>query len=168
MPTSIDRLRQTFVHLRSTLFLVQDVTWSVTGCASKCIYTNAFCLWIWILYAVIWKGKSEGMEMHVICKLSVCFFVLYILLINIVYVFEWLIFRLNSIRFNFILVISFKLIILMFLVILISWIIWIYKIRYMDLNNEYLINLFYYLTLLFLILIILSISRSNILTLLLG
>lgn len=93
------------------------------------------------------------------------FFGLYILLINKVYLFERLIFRLNLIRFSFILVISFKLVIFMFLVILICWIILMYRIRYMDLNNEYLINRFYYLTLLLLILIFFPISRSNILTL---
>lgn len=111
-------------------------------------------VWKCTLYVKIYKNSTFCM-----------FFGLYILLINKVYVFEWLIFRLNSIRFSFILVISFKLVIFMFLVILICWIILMYRIRYMDLNNEYLINRFYYLTLLLLILIIFSISRSNILTL---
>lgn len=97
------------------------------------------------------------------------FFGLYILLINSkVYVFEWLIFRLNSIKFNSTLVISFRLIMFMFLVILISRIILIYGIRYMDLNNEYLINRLYYLTFLFFISIIFSISRPNVLNLLSG
>jgi NADH-ubiquinone oxidoreductase chain 5 len=96
------------------------------------------------------------------------FFGLYILLINKLYIYEWIIYSFNSIKINFILIIRYKLLIFTFLVILISSIILFHSVRYMDLNNEYYIYRFYYLILLFFISIIFLILRPNILTLLLG
>ena len=69
---------------------------------------------------------------------------------------------------NLIVVIRFKLLIFIFLVTLICSIILLYRVRYIDLNNKYLIKRFYYLIILFLLSIIFLILRPNILTLLLG
>lgn len=96
------------------------------------------------------------------------FFSFYILFINKLFIFEWLIYNINSIKINLILIIRFKLLIFIFLVILISSLILLYRIRYINLNNKYLINRFYYLMLIFLISIIFLILSPNILTLLLG
>ena len=69
---------------------------------------------------------------------------------------------------NLIVVIRFKLLIFIFLVTLICSIILLYRVRYIDLNNKYLIKRYYYLIILFLLSIIFLILRPNILTLLLG
>lgn len=96
------------------------------------------------------------------------FFGLYILIIDKFYVYEWLIYRFNSIKINFILMIRFKLLIFVFLVMLISSIILFYRVSYIDLDNKFDVNRFYYLIILFLMSIIFLILRPNILTLLLG
>nr|DBA43644.1 TPA_asm: ND5 [Bombus lepidus] len=96
------------------------------------------------------------------------FFSFYFLYLNKLYIYEWMIYNLNSMKMNFIFVISFKLLIFIFLVMLISSFILLYSISYMNLNNKYLINRFYYLMLLFLMSMIFLILSPNMLTLLLG
>nr|DBA43696.1 TPA_asm: ND5 [Bombus nevadensis] len=96
------------------------------------------------------------------------FFGLYLLLINKMIVLEWMIFSLNSLKFNFFLILNFKLLMFMFLVMFITSMILIYSISYMDLNNNFFIKRFYYLMLLFLISMIFLILSPNMLTLLLG
>lgn len=104
----------------------------------------------------------------IIMSLFFIFFGFYVLFINKIYIYEWIIYDINSIKIYFIFIIRFKLMIFVFLVILISSLILLYRVSYMDLNDKYLINRFYYLILLFLISIIFLILRPNILTLLLG
>lgn len=104
----------------------------------------------------------------IIMSLFFIFFGFYVLFINKMYIYEWIIYNINSIKIYFIFIIRFKLMIFVFLVILISSLILLYRVSYMDLNDKYLINRFYYLILLFLISIIFLILRPNILTLLLG
>nr|DBA43904.1 TPA_asm: ND5 [Bombus perplexus] len=96
------------------------------------------------------------------------FFSFYVLFINKFYIFEWMIYNLNSMKMNLIFVISFKLLIFVFLVMLISSLILLYSISYMNLDNKYLINRFYYLMLMFLMSMIFLILSPNMLTLLLG
>nr|ALO64901.1 NADH dehydrogenase subunit 5 [Bombus pratorum]DBA43956.1 TPA_asm: ND5 [Bombus pratorum] len=92
----------------------------------------------------------------------------YILFLNKLYVYEWMIYNLNSMKMNFIFLISFKLLMFVFLVMLISSFILLYSISYMNLNNKYLLNRFYYLMFMFLMSMILLILSPNMLTLLLG
>nr|ALO64613.1 NADH dehydrogenase subunit 5 [Bombus lapidarius] len=96
------------------------------------------------------------------------FFGLYSLLVNKIYIFEWIIYSLNSMKMNFILMISFKLFMFTFLVMLISSVILLYSVSYMDLNNKFYIYRFYYLMLMFLMSMIFLILSPNMLTLLLG
>nr|ATE47036.1 NADH dehydrogenase subunit 5 [Bombus breviceps] len=96
------------------------------------------------------------------------FFGLYLLLIDKFYIYEWMIYSLNSLKMNFILMISFKLLMFVFLVMLISSMIMMYSVSYMDLNNEFYVYRFYYLMLLFLMSMIFLILSPNMLTLLLG
>nr|DBA43865.1 TPA_asm: ND5 [Bombus vancouverensis nearcticus] len=96
------------------------------------------------------------------------FFSFYILFINKLFIFEWLIFNINSMKMNLIFMFSFKLLMFVFLVMLISSFILFYSVSYMNLNNKYLINRFYYLMLMFLISMIFLILSPNMLTLLLG
>ena len=103
-----------------------------------------------------------------IISLVFIFFGLYILFINKLFIYEWIIYNLDSIKINLIVVIRFKLLIFIFLVILICSIILLYRVSYINLNNKYLIKRFYYLIILFLLSIIFLILRPNILTLLLG
>lgn len=104
----------------------------------------------------------------IIIRFIFIFFSFYVLFLNKLFVYEWIIYNINSIKINLIFIIRFKLLIFVFLVILISSFILLYRIRYMNLNNKYLINRFYYLILIFLISIIFLIFSPNILTLLLG
>nr|QBP33710.1 NADH dehydrogenase subunit 5 [Bombus sibiricus] len=113
------------------------------------------------------KMMVSGIMLMVI-SLIFMFFGLYILLINKLYVYEWMIYSLNSMKMNFILMISFKMLMFMFLVMLISSMILLYSVSYMDLNNEFNIYRFYYLMLLFLMSMIFLILSPNMLTLLLG
>nr|DBA43774.1 TPA_asm: ND5 [Bombus picipes] len=96
------------------------------------------------------------------------FFSFYVLFLNKVFIYEWMIFNLNSMKMNFIFVISFKLLMFIFLVMLISSFILLYSISYMDLNNKYMIKRFYYLMYMFLMSMIFLILSPNMLTLLLG
>ena len=104
----------------------------------------------------------------IIISLVFIFFGLYILFINKLFIYEWIIYNLDSIKINLIVVIRFKLLIFIFLVILICSIILLYRVSYINLNNKYLIKRYYYLIILFLLSIIFLILRPNILTLLLG
>nr|DBA43813.1 TPA_asm: ND5 [Bombus vosnesenskii] len=96
------------------------------------------------------------------------FFSFYVLFLNKLFVYEWMIYNMNSMKMNLIFMISFKLLMFVFLVMLISSFILLYSISYMNLNNKYLINRFYYLMLMFLISMIFLIFSPNMLTLLLG
>nr|DBA43527.1 TPA_asm: ND5 [Bombus bifarius] len=96
------------------------------------------------------------------------FFSFYILFINKLFIFEWLIFNVNSMKMNLIFMISFKLLMFVFLVMLISSFILLYSVSYMNLNNKYMIDRFYYLMFMFLISMIFLILSPNMLTLLLG
>nr|DBA43878.1 TPA_asm: ND5 [Bombus polaris] len=96
------------------------------------------------------------------------FFGFYILLMNKFYIYEWIIYNMNSMKMNFILIISFKLLMFMFLVLFISSIILLYSMSYMNSENKFLIKRFYYLMILFLMSMILLILSPNMLTLLLG
>nr|DBA43683.1 TPA_asm: ND5 [Bombus ladakhensis] len=96
------------------------------------------------------------------------FFGLYFLLVNKIYIYEWMIYEFNSMKMNFILMIGFKLFMFTFLVMLISSMILLYSVSYMDLNNEYYVYRFYYLMLMFLTSMIFLILSPNMLTLLLG
>nr|YP_010934960.1 NADH dehydrogenase subunit 5 [Bombus filchnerae]QTZ18841.1 NADH dehydrogenase subunit 5 [Bombus filchnerae]WKW52608.1 NADH dehydrogenase subunit 5 [Bombus filchnerae] len=102
--------------------------------------------------------------------LSMIFFFnsMFMLLINKMYIFEWLIFNFNSMKMNFILMFNFKLLMFLFLVTLISSMILMYSMSYMDLSNNFFIYRFYYLMLLFLLSMIFLILSPNMLTLLLG
>nr|DBA43553.1 TPA_asm: ND5 [Bombus difficillimus] len=93
---------------------------------------------------------------------------MFVLLINKIFIFEWLIFNLNSMKMNFILMINFKLFMFVFLVMLISSMILLYSLSYMNLNDNNYIKRFYYLMLLFLMSMIFLILSPNMLTLLLG
>nr|DBA43670.1 TPA_asm: ND5 [Bombus laesus] len=103
-----------------------------------------------------------------IMSLLFMFTSMYMLLINKMYIFEWMIFNFNSMKMNFIMIINFKLMMFSFLVLLISSMILMYSISYMDLSNKYFIYRFYYLMLLFLMSMIFLILSPNMLTLLLG
>nr|DBA43943.1 TPA_asm: ND5 [Bombus terricola] len=96
------------------------------------------------------------------------FFGFYILFLNKLLIYEWMIYNLNSMKMNLILMISFKLLMFLFLVMLICSMILLYSVSYMDLNNKYLIKRFYYLMMLFLMSMIFLILSPNMLTLLLG
>nr|DBA43592.1 TPA_asm: ND5 [Bombus impetuosus] len=102
--------------------------------------------------------------------LSMMFFFnsMYMLLINKMYIFEWLIYNFNSMKMNFILMFNFKLFLFLFLVTLISSMILMYSMSYMNLSNNFFIYRFYYLMLLFLTSMIFLILSPNMLTLLLG
>nr|ATL63099.1 NADH dehydrogenase subunit 5 [Bombus consobrinus] len=103
-----------------------------------------------------------------ITSLLFMFFSLSTLMFNKILILEWMIFSINSMKMNFILVINFKLFLFVFLVLLVSSMIFIYSVSYMDLNNEFYINRFYYLMLMFLMSMIFLILSPNMLTLLLG
>nr|DBA43787.1 TPA_asm: ND5 [Bombus opulentus] len=102
--------------------------------------------------------------------LSMMFFFMsmYMLLINKMFIFEWLIFNFNSMKMNFILMFNFKLFMFLFLVSLISSMILMYSMSYMNMSNNFFIYRFYYLMLLFLLSMIFLILSPNMLTLLLG
>nr|QNV12213.1 NADH dehydrogenase subunit 5 [Bombus terrestris] len=106
--------------------------------------------------------------MLVLMSLILMFFGFYILFINKLLIYEWMIYNLNSMKMNLILMISFKLLMFLFLVMLICSMILLYSVSYMDLNNKYLIKRFYYLMMLFLMSMIFLILSPNMLTLLLG
>nr|DBA43891.1 TPA_asm: ND5 [Bombus personatus] len=93
---------------------------------------------------------------------------MFMLLMNKIFIFEWLIFSFNSMKMNFILMINFKLFMFVFLVMLISSMIFFYSLSYMDLNDDFYVSRFYYLMLLFLMSMIFLILSPNMLTLLLG
>nr|DBA43709.1 TPA_asm: ND5 [Bombus melanurus] len=93
---------------------------------------------------------------------------MFVFLVNKIFIFEWLIFNLNSMKMNFIFMINFKLFLFVFLVMLISSMIFLYSLSYMDLNDNNYIKRFYYLMLLFLMSMIFLILSPNMLTLLLG
>nr|ALO64629.1 NADH dehydrogenase subunit 5 [Bombus sylvestris] len=101
---------------------------------------------------------------------SLLFFVIgmYMLIMNKMLIFEWVIYSINSMKMNFIFLISFKLMMFTFLVLLISSMIFFYSISYMSLKDNFLINRFSYLMILFLMSMILLILSPNMLTLLLG
>nr|DBA43761.1 TPA_asm: ND5 [Bombus sichelii] len=115
----------------------------------------------------MFKMMISGM-MLLVMSIIFMFFGMYCLLINKIYICEWMIFSLNSMKMNFILMINFKLFMFTFLVMLISSMILLYSISYMDLNNKYYIYRFYYLMLMFLMSMIFLILSPNMLTLLLG
>nr|ALO64837.1 NADH dehydrogenase subunit 5 [Bombus terrestris] len=106
--------------------------------------------------------------MLIMMSLVFMFFGLYILFINKLFIYEWMIYNLDSMKMNLIVVISFKLLMFMFLVMLICSMILLYSVSYMNLNNKYLIKRFYYLMMLFLLSMIFLILSPNMLTLLLG
>nr|ALO64413.1 NADH dehydrogenase subunit 5 [Bombus hortorum]DBA43930.1 TPA_asm: ND5 [Bombus hortorum] len=103
-----------------------------------------------------------------IMSLLFMFFSMNMLMYNKILILEWMIFNINSMKMNFILVISFKLFLFVFLVLLVSSMIFMYSVSYMDLNNEFYVNRFYYLMLMFLLSMIFLILSPNMLTLLLG
>nr|QBP33723.1 NADH dehydrogenase subunit 5 [Bombus asiaticus] len=113
------------------------------------------------------KMMVSGVMLFLI-SLIFMFFGLYTLLINKLYICEWMIYSFNSMKMNFILMIGFKLLMFMFLVMLISSMILLYSVSYMDLGNEFHVYRFYYLMLLFLMSMIFLILSPNMLTLLLG
>nr|YP_009714566.1 NADH dehydrogenase subunit 5 [Bombus waltoni]QGK86773.1 NADH dehydrogenase subunit 5 [Bombus waltoni] len=92
---------------------------------------------------------------------------LYMKFSNNMYIIEWMIFSFNSMKFNFIFIISFKSMMFIFLVLFISSMIFMYSISYMELNNK-MIKRFYYLMLLFLMSMMFLILSPNMLTMLLG
>nr|WMQ53449.1 NADH dehydrogenase subunit 5 [Bombus lantschouensis]DBA43657.1 TPA_asm: ND5 [Bombus lantschouensis] len=104
----------------------------------------------------------------VLMSLLSMFFGFYILFINKLLIYEWMIYNLNSMKMNLILMVSFKLLMFLYLVMLICSMILLYSVSYMDLNNSYLIKRFYYLMMLFLMSMIFLILSPNMLTLLLG
>nr|DBA43735.1 TPA_asm: ND5 [Bombus soroeensis] len=106
--------------------------------------------------------------MLLLSSIIIVFFSVYFLMLEKIYILEWVIFSVNSMKFNFILMISFKLLLFMFLVMLISSFILLYSISYMNMSNEYYVIRFYYLMLLFLMSMIFLIMSPNMLTLLLG
>nr|DBA43488.1 TPA_asm: ND5 [Bombus cullumanus] len=116
---------------------------------------------------MIMKMMVSGI-MLLIMSMMFMFFGLYILLVNKFYIYEWMIYSFNSVKMNFILMISFKLLMFTFLVMLISSMILLYSLSYMDLSNKYNVYRFYYLMLLFLMSMIFLILSPNMLTLLLG
>nr|DBA43722.1 TPA_asm: ND5 [Bombus superbus] len=95
-------------------------------------------------------------------------FGLYMKFLDNMYIIEWVIFSFNSMKFNLIFIISFKSMMFMFLVLLISSMILMYSISYMDLNDNKMIKRFYYLMLLFLMSMMFLILSPNMLTMLLG
>nr|DBA43800.1 TPA_asm: ND5 [Bombus supremus] len=103
-----------------------------------------------------------------IMSLLFMFFGMMVLMFNKIMILEWMIFNFNSMKMNFILIISFKLFMFTFLVLLVSSMIFMYSVSYMDLNDEFFINRFYYLMLMFLLSMIFLILSPNMLTLLLG
>nr|YP_002519427.1 NADH dehydrogenase subunit 5 [Bombus hypocrita sapporensis]ABY75178.1 NADH dehydrogenase subunit 5 [Bombus hypocrita sapporensis] len=106
--------------------------------------------------------------MLILMSLISMFFGFYILFMNKLLIYEWMIYNLSSMKMNLILMISFKLLMFMFLVMLICSMILLYSVSYMNLNNKYLIKRFYYLMMLFLMSMIFLILSPNMLTLLLG
>nr|DBA43917.1 TPA_asm: ND5 [Bombus griseocollis] len=113
------------------------------------------------------KMFVSGIILMIMSMISM-FFGLYMLMIDKFYVYEWLIYSFNSMKMNFILMISFKLLMFVFLVMLISSMILFYSVSYMDLDNKFDVNRFYYLMMLFLMSMIFLILSPNMLTLLLG
>nr|DBA43826.1 TPA_asm: ND5 [Bombus ussurensis] len=101
---------------------------------------------------------------------SIIFFMLsiFMLLSNKILIMEWMIFNINSMKMNFIIIVNFKLLLFTFLVLLVSSVIYLYSVSYMDLGNKYYIKRFYYLMLMFLLSMIFLILSPNMLTLLLG
>lgn len=92
---------------------------------------------------------------------------LYLLYLNKEFFFEWNIYIFNLIKFNFLLLIDYKLLIFIFLVRIIFFIIIIYRIRYIDLS-ELKMDCFLYLIILFLISIYILILKPNILSIILN
>nr|DBA43514.1 TPA_asm: ND5 [Bombus citrinus] len=103
-----------------------------------------------------------------IMSLMFLFIGMYLLLINKMLIFEWLIFTINSMKMNFIMIFSFKLMMFTFLVLLISSMIFYYSISYMNLKDLFFMIRFNYLMILFLMSMIFLILSPNMLTLLLG
>nr|DBA43839.1 TPA_asm: ND5 [Bombus trifasciatus] len=95
-------------------------------------------------------------------------FSIFMLMVDKIVIMEWMIYSMNSMKMNFIIIINFKLFLFTFLVLLVSSMIYIYSVSYMDLNDEFYINRFYYLMLMFLLSMIFLILSPNMLTLLLG
>nr|AGI56735.1 NADH dehydrogenase subunit 5 [Apis dorsata] len=92
---------------------------------------------------------------------------LYFLLVNKLMIFEWLIYSVNSMKFNFFILIDSKSLMFMFLVSMIFSMIIIYSISYMDLSMNYM-NRFFYLMILFLMSMYMLILSPSMLSIILG
>nr|BBC54814.1 NADH dehydrogenase subunit 5 [Apis florea] len=92
---------------------------------------------------------------------------LYLMLINKCFFLEWLIYSINSMKFNFYVLIDYKSLMFIFLVSNIFSMIIIYSISYMSLD-ELMMNRFFYLMILFLASMYLLILSPNMLSIILG
>nr|YP_010415139.1 NADH dehydrogenase subunit 5 [Ceratina smaragdula]URX52623.1 NADH dehydrogenase subunit 5 [Ceratina smaragdula] len=89
------------------------------------------------------------------------------MMLNKILIMEWLIFKINSMKFNFFIMLDDMSLIFMFLIMMISSMVMIYSINYMNLN-EIMIKRFFYLLMLFVLSMCFMIMSPNMLTIILG